>query len=141
MQNLLVCLFLIGILISCEESKNYSFENYFQSDKYKLLDLEQKNEKLDSIFESLNVQNRDSITNKRFFKVLEQYSIVRVTPTATAAYLSGQVSDYQDLMNTVSESPLEDDLTDAFLIKHGEDSVEIIHIFINDSKGSERKSN
>jgi RHS repeat-associated protein len=78
-------------------------------------------------------------TYKRYYKVLEQYSIVRVTPTVTAAYLSGQIPDYQGLMNTLSNSPIEDDLTDAFLLKHGKDKVEVIHIFINDSNANKKE--
>ncbi len=72
-------------------------------------------------------------------KILENYSVISITPTAMAAYMSGQVKDYKQLMNVNYQTLDKEAPTEAMLIKFTDYEVEIKTIFINDENAE--KSN
>lgn len=65
-------------------------------------------------------------------KILENYSVIMITPTAMAAYMSGQVKDYKQLMNVNYKTFNKEIPSEAMLVKFTDYEVEIKTIFLSD---------
>ncbi len=74
-------------------------------------------------------------------KILENYSVVSLTPTAMAAYMSGQVTDYKQLMDVNYKTLDKENPTEAMLVKFTDYEVEIKTIFMSDENAETPKTN
>jgi hypothetical protein len=86
--------------------------------------------------------NTDSyLSSKRSeLKVLENYSLVKLTPTAMAAYMSGQVKDFKVLKNISDSTQAKgENRTESMLVKFTDYEVEIKTIFLSDQNAEKPK--
>lgn len=71
---------------------------------------------------------------KNELKVLEGYSVLRLTPTAMYSYLSGQTKDYKELIKLNENSPENETLSEGMLIKANDNNIEVKTIFLSEKK-------
>lgn len=73
------------------------------------------------------------------FKILEEYKMQYLTPTAMAAYLSGQTNSLSKLKMINIKSPIEERLTEAMLIRTTTDERVVKTIFLNDQYAKQKQ--
>ncbi|GAA3784321.1 hypothetical protein [Flavobacterium ginsengiterrae] len=73
------------------------------------------------------------------FKILKEYYVYSLTSTAMAAYLSGQVKSTKELDKINANSPIEEMLTEAMLIRNTDEGKIVKTIFLNDQYAKQKQ--
>ncbi|WP_409416821.1 hypothetical protein [Flavobacterium sp. PS2] len=73
------------------------------------------------------------------FQILEDYYVHHFTPTAMAAYLSGQVKSIKELNSINANSPIAERLTEAMLIRRTYNGRIVKTIFLNDQYAKQKQ--
>ncbi|MFH6957292.1 hypothetical protein ACHRV1_07785 [Flavobacterium aquidurense] len=72
------------------------------------------------------------------FKILKEYYVYRLTPTAMAAYLSGQVTTLKGLLSIRDNSPIQETVSEAILVRFFHDDCLVKTIFLNDQYSEQK---
>ncbi|EKT3967331.1 hypothetical protein NTJ12_002418 [Flavobacterium psychrophilum] len=73
------------------------------------------------------------------FKIVTEYKIYPFTPTAMAAYLSGQAKTIKELNAINAKSPIEEWLTESMLIRNTDEGQIVKTIFLNDKYAEQKQ--
>ncbi|OXE96308.1 uncharacterized protein DUF4280 [Flavobacterium araucananum] len=73
------------------------------------------------------------------FQILNKYYVYRLTPTALASYLSGQVTSLKKLLIIRDNSPIQETVSEAILVKFTSEGCIVKTIFINDQYAEQKQ--